>query len=376
MPEMYIGVMSGTSLDGIDLVAVSFEPPVSRVRLKLHACLSVSFPPELRTDLLALTQSGDNEIERMGRAEVAYAKVVAAAVLQMIHDNNLNKTQILAIGCHGQTIRHRPEAGFSLQIGDPNLIAERTGITVVADFRRRDLAAGGQGAPLVPAFHEAAFRDRDGEHDRIVLNLGGIANITVLPRSSWYPDMVTHGFDTGPANLLMDAWCSLQTGQSYDADGAWGASGKVHQDLLTQLLTHPYFAKLPPKSTGREDFNLAWLQQQLMGFTQVSAVDVQATLQALTVQSVIKAIKQTGLKYGQLVVCGGGALNSALYKLLANTSSGWIVMRSTQLGIAPTWVEAAAFAWLAQQRLQMQAGNLPRVTGAQGGRVLGAIYPA
>lgn len=363
--KLYIGVMSGTSLDGIDLVAVSFAP------LRLHACLSVDFPADLRAALLALTQSGDDEIERMGRAEVAYAEVVSAAVLRLIDQNHLDKAHIAAIGSHGQTIRHRPAAGFSMQIGDPNLIAERTGITVVADFRRRDLAAGGQGAPLVPAFHQAVFQC--AEQNRIILNLGGIANISVLPAGQ--PDAV-YGFDTGPANLLMDAWCDLHTAKPYDADGAWGASGTVNEGLLAQLLGHAYFAQPIPKSTGREDFNLDWLQGQLVTFGAISAVDVQATLQALTAQSVAQAVQQTGLAGGALVLCGGGALNSALYNRLAAALPDWQLISTTALGLAPTWVEAAAFAWLARQRLQMQAGNLPRVTGAQGGRVLGAIYSA
>ncbi|MEC7119922.1 MAG: anhydro-N-acetylmuramic acid kinase, partial [Pseudomonadota bacterium] len=230
MAELYIGVMSGTSLDGIDVVAVSFAP------LQLHAQLSVPFPAALHQTLLALTQSGSDEIERLGRAEVAYAEVVASAITQMIETFALPRDAIVAVGSHGQTIRHRPEAGFSVQIGDPNLIAERTGLTVVADFRRRDLAAGGQGAPLVPAFHQAIFQHPT--IDRVVLNLGGIANISVLPAGQ--PDAV-YGFDTGPANLLLDAWCQRHTGQPFDQDGAWAAQGVCDQDLLAQLLRHPYF---------------------------------------------------------------------------------------------------------------------------------------
>jgi anhydro-N-acetylmuramic acid kinase len=224
---------------------------------------------------------------------------------------------------------------------------------------------------LVPAFHQAVFQC--AEQNRIILNLGGIANISVLPAGQ---PAAVYGFDTGPANLLMDAWCDLHTAKPYDADGDWGASGTVHEELLAQLLAHAYFAQPIPKSTGREDFNLDWLQGQLVAFGQVSAVDVQATLQALTAHSVAQAVRQTGLAGGALVLCGGGALNSALCNQLAAALPDWQLISTTALGLAPTWVEAAAFAWLARQRLQMQAGNLPRVTGAQGGRVLGAIYSA
>ncbi len=364
MAQLYIGVMSGTSLDGIDLVAVSFAP------LQLHAQLSVDFPAALRQSLFELTYAGDNEIERMGRAEVAYARVVAAGIHQLIEQFGLNRDQIVAIGSHGQTIRHRPEAGFSLQIGDPNLIAELTGLTVVADFRRRDLAAGGQGAPLVPAFHHAVFQHAD--INRIILNLGGIANISVLPAGQ--PESV-YGFDTGPANLLLDAWCQLHTAQPFDQDGAWAAQGVVNTILLSRLLAHDYFQKSAPKSTGREDFHLAWLQQQMAALNlTIDPVDVQATLLRFTAQSIAMAIKHTGLKHGELYLCGGGAYNQTLWQDLAALLPSWLLHSSGQLGLAPTWVEAAAFAWLAQQRIQQQPGNLPRVTGASGGRVLGAIY--
>ena len=363
MNQLYIGVMSGTSLDGIDVVAVSFAP------LQLHACLSVPFPADLRAQLLALTQSGADEIERMGRADVAYAEVVAAAILQLIEQNQLDHAKIIAIGNHGQTIRHRPAAGFSIQIGDANLIAERTGLTVVADFRRRDIAAGGQGAPLVPAFHQAVFQH--AQLNRIILNLGGIANISVLAAGA--TDRV-YGFDTGPANLLMDAWCDVHTGQPYDAAGAWGAGGNVHEGLLAQLLAHDYFAQAIPKSTGREDFHLGWLQKQLLDFDSISPVDVQTTLQALTAHSVAIAVKHTGLLGGELVLCGGGAFNAALWQKLAVALPEWQLMDSAALGLAPTWVEAAAFAWLAKQRITGGYGSVAAVTGARGGRILGAVY--
>lgn len=360
---LYIGVMSGTSLDAIDLVAVSFDP------LQLHASLTVDFPTDLREQLLALTQSGANEIERMGRAEVAYARVVAAGINQLIEQHQLDRAQIAAIGCHGQTIRHRPQAGFSLQIGDPNLIVELTGLPVVADFRRRDVAAGGQGAPLVPAFHQAILQD--AQIHRVILNLGGIANISVLPANQ--PDAV-YGFDTGPANLLMDAWCLRHTGHSFDQDGAWAAQGQVIKPLLNTMLTHPYFAHPHPKSTGREDFHVGWLNEVLQQQSAYTAVDVQRTLLQLTAQSVADAVVQTGLAQGELWLCGGGALNQTLWQALSMALPTWQLKSTADGSLAPTWVEATAFAWLAKRRLQHQSGNLPSVTGAVGYRMLGGLY--
>lgn len=360
---MYIGVMSGTSLDAIDVVAVSFDP------LHLHASLTVDFPTELRQQLLALTQSGADEIEQMGRADVAYARVVSAGINQLIEQYQLDRAQIAAIGCHGQTIRHRPQAGFSLQIGDPNLIVELTGLPVVADFRRRDLAAGGQGAPLVPAFHQAILQD--AQIHRVILNLGGIANISVLPAGQ--PDAV-YGFDTGPANVLMDAWCLRHTGHSFDQDGAWAAQGQVIEPLLAMLRAHCYFAKPYPKSTGREDFHVGWLDEQLQQHAAYAPQDVQRTLLQLTAHSVADAVDQTGLGAGELWLCGGGAFNHTLWQALSTALPAWQLKSTADCGLAPTWVEATAFAWLAKRRLQHVSGNLPSVTGAQGYRVLGGVY--
>jgi anhydro-N-acetylmuramic acid kinase len=366
---IYIGVMSGTSLDGVDLVAVSFEP------LKLHATLTIPFPEQLRNDLIALTLPADNEIERMGVADVALARLIGESINQLIAENHLDKSQIHAVGSHGQTIRHRPESGFSLQIGDPNLIAEITGLPVVADFRRRDMAAGGQGAPLVPAFHQAIFQDQDVH--RIILNLGGMANISVLPAA--LPEQV-FGYDTGPANILMDAWCFQETGQTFDQDGAWAATGEVNQALLDQLLSHDYFARPFPKSTGREDFNLDWLQQQIndveqshRSLGQISPQDIQTSLLQFTAETVIDAVLQTELVTGELWLCGGGAYNGMLWQAIANGLPSWILKSTLAIGLAPTWVEATAFAWLARQRMLGLAGNLPAVTGAQGLRVLGTL---
>ncbi len=367
--EMYVGVMSGTSLDGIDFVAVSFEP------LHLHATLTVPFPLALRQALIALTLPADNEIERMGVADVALARLIGTSINQLITRNNLDKTMIKAIGSHGQTIRHRPEEGFSLQIGDPNLIAEITNLPVVADFRRRDMAAGGQGAPLVPAFHQALFQDHNVH--RIILNLGGIANITMLRAGQ--PEQ-TFGFDTGPANILMDAWCYQHTGHAFDQDGAWAATGQSNDTLLKRLLSHDYFARPFPKSTGREDFNLPWLEQQIKiskltdpNVTQLTAQDIQATLLQLTAQTVIQAIQQIGLVNGELWLCGGGAYNRALWQAIACGLPDWRLKSTVEIGLEPTWVEATAFAWLTRQRLKGLPGNLPAVTGAQGLRALGTL---
>lgn len=372
MTAMYIGIMSGTSMDGIDLVAASFEP------LTLHATLTVSLPEELREELLALSQPDDNEIERMGTADVAFASLVGQSVLRLIEENQLNKPDIVAIGHHGQTIRHRPHLGFSLQIGDPNLIAEITGLPVVSDFRRRDLAAGGQGAPLVPAFHQALFQHPT--INRIILNLGGIANISVLPAGN--PAQV-YGYDTGPANILMDAWCKRHTGQHYDQDGAWAANGNPIAPLMDIMQRHDYFGKKPPKSTGREDFNLEWLDHQLDEWRHQADYDanddlpenIQATLLKLTVRPIKKAVARCGLSGGELYVCGGGAFNKTLMEQLRWKlgKHDWTVESSELVGLAPTWVEATAFAWLAKQRIEQQPANLPAVTGARGLRVLGTV---
>lgn len=372
MTAMYIGIMSGTSMDGIDLVAASFDP------LVLHATLTVSFPEELRDELMALSSPGDNEIERMGQADVAYARLVGQAVLQLLEENNLDCSQIIAIGSHGQTIRHRPHLGFSLQIGDPNLIAEISKIPVVSDFRRRDLAAGGQGAPLVPAFHQALFGH--ASIHRIILNLGGIANISVLPAGN--PAQV-YGYDTGPANVLMDGWCKRHTGQNYDQDGAWAANGNSIPALMEIMQRHDYFGKKPPKSTGREDFNMDWLDNQLDDWRNQADYDpnddhpenIQATLLKLTVRPIKKAIARCGLLGGELYVCGGGAYNKTLMEQLRWKlgKHDWIVETTEALGLSPTWVEATAFAWLAKQRIEQQPGNLPVVTGASGLRILGTL---
>lgn len=369
---IYIGIMSGTSMDGLDLVAASFN------LLTLHATLTVDLPEDLREELLALAQPGDNEIERMAYADVAFGRLVGESVNQLIEQNNLNRANIVAIGHHGQTIRHRPHLGYTLQIGDANLVAEISGIPVVSDFRRRDLAAGGQGAPLVPAFHQALFQHPT--INRVILNLGGIANISVLPAGQ--PDQV-YGYDTGPANILMDAWCKRHTGHNYDQDGAWAAHGVPNPHLLELLQRHEFFGKKPPKSTGREDFNLDWLDDQLAEWRAQPDYDpledlpenIQATLLKLTVRPIKKAIARSELENGELYVCGGGAYNITLMEQIRwrLRKHNWTVESTEKLGLSPTWVEATAFAWLAKQRMDMQPGNLAAVTGAQGPRILGTL---
>lgn len=374
MTAVYIGVMTGTSMDGLDLVAASFDP------LQLHATLTLHFEEELRDQLMALTLPDDNEIDRMGIVHVALGKMIAQGVNQLIEDNKLDRSRIRAIGSHGQTIRHRPETGFSLQIGDAHIITELTGIPVVYDFRSRDLAAGGQGAPLVPAFHQELFQ-HPSIH-RVILNLGGIANVTMLPAD--HSELV-YGFDTGPANILMDAWCERHTGQPYDENGDWAAYGQPVRSLLERLQEHQFFSKEPPKSTGREDFNLEWLDDQISDWRNDLDYDeledtpenIQATLMKLTTRAIKKAIYRSKdiMPTGEVYVCGGGAYNSHLLEQLRwrLRKHEWSVQTTEVLGLAPTWVEATAFAWLAMRFCEGLSGNLPAVTGAKGFRVLGTI---
>lgn len=368
MNEIYLGLMSGTSLDGVDVVAISFEPNV-----RLLGTHSLTIPADLREAILSLTQPSDNEIERLGSVDVLLGRLFADAVNKLLAKLALSARDIKAIGSHGQTIRHRPSADvpFTLQITDPHVIAEQTAITVIADFRRRDVAAGGQGAPLVPAFHAAILRSETV--NRVVLNLGGMANITVLPADSTMP---VYGYDTGPANVLMDAWAAMMLKKPFDQDGAWAASGTVENDLLTDLLNHPFFAKKPPKSTGREDFHIDWLLELLDHHAVFLTENVQATLLALTAQSIVEAVNQAQFSEGELWLCGGGAYNKALWQLLAQKLPNYSLHSTEEMGIAPTWIEASAFAWLAKQTMHGLSGNLAAVTGAAGQRILGGIYQA
>lgn len=369
MSELFIGLMSGTSMDGIDAVVAEF----GQHGLRLHGTHTEPWPAEVREGLVALSQPGANEIDRMGEMDIIVGELFARAALNLMEKSGIGADQVWGIGSHGQTIRHRPQlkSPFTLQIGDPNTIAERTGLTVVADFRRRDMAAGGQGAPLVPAFHQYLFHS--DKTDRVIVNLGGIANITVLRRNT---ESVVYGFDTGPANGLMDAWHQRHRWQPFDQGGQWAASGHVNAELLKQLLAHPYFALPAPKSTGREDFHVDWLLKQLDQFNQaIQPVDVQATLLELSAHSLADAIRQQELAAGELVICGGGAYNGALWRRIEQLLPGFQVLSSADFGLAPTWVEATAFAWLACQTLQGLPGNLPGVTGAKGPRILGGVYP-
>jgi anhydro-N-acetylmuramic acid kinase len=378
--DYFIGLMSGTSLDAIDAVLVNFSSGTATIT----ETLSHPIPESLRSDLLALCQPDDNEIERLGHADTQLGILFAEAVNQLLKKTNIAATEVHAIGSHGQTIRHCPEGNglegtnlegkspFTLQIGDANQIAEHTGITTVADFRRRDMAAGGQGAPLVPAFHAASFQSSD--YARVILNIGGIANITILPSD---PDSVISGFDTGPGNGLMDAWIQKNKQQHFDQDGQWASSGKVDEKLLTQLLSNDYFTKAPPKSTGRELFNLSWLEQQLSNVNEkLSEEDVQATLCEFTVVSIANAIKKHSSEADEVIGCGGGTRNSFLMKRLSEHLKPIEVKTTDELGLPAEWVEATAFAWLAKETLANRPGNVPGVTGARHPVVLGGIYPA
>ena len=428
---LYIGMMSGTSLDALDAVICRFNPTSAHsnantedkdhndeqktgLSLQLLATHSKPIPNELRTVLLALCQPNGVEnlssefiasiaslnIEADGQADLhgnlhseldwwgwasrEYALFASEVVAELLNQSQTTSEEVIAIGCHGQTVRHRPQLGFSLQLVDANLIAEYTGITTVSDFRRRDMAVGGQGAPLVPAFHQALFCHPT--QTRVVLNLGGIANLTLLPPlQAVDTNHTVLGFDTGPANLLLDAWAHKHTGKPYDAGGDWGRSGQIITTLLSQLLTHPFFAQSAPKSTGREDFHLSWLEHQLEIFAQTHAAiafnpaDIQATLTELTAVSSSEQIvhclsadeltKETATVY----VCGGGAYNDYLLERLKFHLPHVSIETTQSLGLAPTWVEAVAFAWLTRQTIMGEVGNLPAVTGATKGVVLGQV---
>ena len=364
--DIYIGLMSGTSLDGIDVAAIDFSQ-----HLAIVATHSETIPDALKKEILQLTQPNPDEIDLMGKVDIELGKLFAKAVNTLISQTELSKTQIQAIGSHGQTIRHRPEFGFTLQIGDANIIAEHTGITTVADFRRRDMAASGQGAPLVPAFHKAVLHN--SAKDRILLNIGGMANITYLPADK---SKITIGFDTGPGNVLMDAWIHKHKALSYDHDGEWAQSGNCDVKLLEKLLSLPYFHEAPPKSTGREQFHLGWLTHQLEDLY-LSPEDTQATLLELTAASIVSAIQShVASESFELLVCGGGSRNKALMERLKQLLPNNDVSTTDKVGINADWMEAAAFAWLAKRCLEGKTGNNTDVTGAAGERILGAIYQA
>lgn len=368
---LYLGLMSGTSADGIDAALVRFEGEGRALRCQLVHGRTFAWDEATRIRLVALGQGADTvSLDALGALDATVALAFADAALALLQDAGVPRGRVRAIGSHGQTIRHRPQADppFTWQLGDGNVIAERSGIDTVADFRRRDVAAGGQGAPLMPAFHAALLGSP--QEDRAVLNLGGIANFTLLPVGG-----EVRGFDTGPANALMDAWCERHTGRAYDADGAFAASGQVDAALLARLLAEPWFALPPPKSTGREHFHLDWLQARI-GETVLPPADVQATLLDLTARTVADALQMTQPDTRRVLVCGGGVRNAALMARLAAYLPQAIVESTAMHGLEPDYVEAMGFAWLARETLAGRPGNLPAVTGASGRRILGTVFPA
>lgn len=371
---LFIGIMSGTSLDGVDVALCDLKDE----RCNVVATHFLPYPQTLKTQLLQLHTATDNELETAALTANTLATLYADAVNALLIKQDLNFSEIIAIGCHGQTIRHRPEQGFTLQIGNAALLAELTSITVVSDFRSRDIAAGGQGAPLVPAFHQAVFGAQHSK--RALVNIGGIANITYLANNAEkLSDVIVSGFDSGPGNMLLDAWVKRHTGKDYDADGAWASSGKIIQPLLAQMLAEPFFALPPPKSTGRDLFNDAWLNQ-FLNTKNYRPEDVAHTLIALTAHTIYDALTQYCGDLDAVYLCGGGAHNALLVahlrQLLNHTQPATVLSSTAELGVGVDWVEAAAFAWLAKQTFDHKPGNLPAVTGAKGLRILGAIYSA
>ncbi len=366
--SIYIGLISGTSMDAVDCALVDFNGG-KPTQLDF---INTEIPDDLRQKLLYLCEDHNNQIPLLGETDVEFARLLALSVNQILEINGLKPSQIAAVGSHGQTIRHMPHQNvsnypFTIQIGDPNTIAELTHITTVADFRRRDLAAGGQGAPIVPAFHRKIFSS--AENDRVIINIGGMSNITVLKKTG-----EISGHDTGPGNVLMDLWVQQHLGHPYDKDGGWATTGKVVEELMSILLDEHYFRLPPPKSTGRELFNMHWLNSRLAKLNQAIAPEnVQATLLALTVQTIKDAIKKE-LNKGQIIVCGGGAYNSALMQELAQTLPSFEVMPSSRLGVMEDSMEAVAFAWLAKQTLSEQPVDFTDITGSAHPVIAGGVY--
>ncbi len=366
MANLYIGLMSGTSIDGIDAIAASFE----QSQFKLIGTLSYDIPDHLKQSIQNLCQPGLDSVQLYAETDQQLGELFAEASLALMDKLGIDADQVLAIGSHGQTVRHAaPGEGriaFSQQIGDPNIIAARTSCPVVADFRRKDMALGGHGAPLVPAFHRELFSDTT--KNRVIVNIGGIANITVLPATG--PCI---GFDTGPGNLLLDSWCKKHQGKEYDNNGQWAAGGTCDKSLLEQLKSHSFFALAAPKSTGREAFHQQWLEEQLSLLNAIEPQDVQATLIQLTAETIADEINNLDTKIDEVFVCGGGAFNGALIGKLHGVLDASVDSTAT-LGLDPNWVEACAFAWLAKQRIEGSAGNIAGVTGAERETVLGGLY--
>ena len=371
-PERFVGVMSGTSLDGVDAELADLAEGSCRFLAAVHR----AFAPELRAVLAALQTSGPDELARAARASNALADAYADAIGGVLAAAGAGAADVVAAGVHGQTVRHAPGEGWTLQLNNAARVAERSGVTVVSDFRSRDMAAGGQGAPLVPAFHAALFSRADAH--RVVVNIGGIANITDLPPAGGSAGVC--GFDTGPGNVLMDLWCARHRGDAYDEDGRWARTGCADAALLAALLQEPFFAAAPPKSTGRDLFNAAWLDQRLAEHARhagraAAAADVQATLVALTARTIADAVIGRCVDAKEILVCGGGANNGALMAALATALAPRAVTTTAAHGVAVEHVEALAFAWLARETMAGRPGNLPAVTGARGSRILGAIHP-
>ncbi len=364
MSNLYIGLMSGTSADGIDAALVDFAHEKPRL-LETHY---VAYTPNMREAILGLSTPGENEINRLGHLDTELGEAFAKAVLALLNKAKLPAEVIQGIGSHGQTIRHQP-ARFSLQIGDPNIIAARTGIKTVADFRRKDIAVGGHGAPLVPAFHHYLFASPD--ENRAIVNIGGMSNITLLPKNS---DNII-GFDTGPGNVLLDSWIGEHQQKTHDENGNWAQSGHTHEKLLAHCLKDTYFHLPAPKSTGREYFNAAWLAEQMKAIgEEMLPADIQATLAALTAKSIMQSLPSSW-ENGTLLICGGGAKNTYLMSLLTKTAKpGFKITTTDTFDVPADWMEAMAFAWLAQQTLTDKPGNIPTVTGANRRAVLGGIY--
>ncbi len=366
---LYIGVMSGTSLDGIDVVITEYS---SNNSFQLLAAETFPFPKQLDHKLSELINSAKCSLFELGQLDIELGQVIADCINILLANNNINAHDVDAIGSHGQTVFHSPDSAFpfSLQIGNANVIAQQTGITTIADFRQRDIAAGGQGAPLVPAFHQELFAD--DEHDRAIVNIGGISNITLLPANS---SSAILGFDSGPGNGLLNAWIQQHLNISFDKDGIWAASGQCHDTLLAMLMDEPYFSAAIPKSTGRELFNLTWLNSKLAQLEQpVAAADVQATLVQLTVRSIADDIARYASNVTEMYLCGGGAHNTFLVSELRKVLPQVSVQSTQALRLDPDWVEACAFAWLAHKTLNKQSGNLVSVTGADQAVILGATY--
>ncbi len=368
-PKLFLGLMSGTSLDGVDGVLADFSGTQPRI-LAHHA---MPFGQDLKQELLALNTSSDNELHRAALAANSLVRIYARTVHALLANTHTSARDVCAIGAHGQTVRHQPGAfdgtGYTLQLNNPALLAELTGIDVVADFRSRDVAAGGQGAPLVPVFHQGIFGQTNSTVG--VLNIGGIANLSVLQAKG---DVL--GFDCGPGNALLDHWCQSHTGEAFDSNGAWGSSGTVIEPLLQALLTEPFLHQAPPKSTGRDLFHPTWLAHQLSAYVNANAADVQATLTEFTALVCAQDVRRHAPAADELIVCGGGALNGLLMRRLQANLPNVRVVSSGERGMPPLQVEAAAFAWLARQTMLGLPGNLPKVTGAQGARILGGIFKA